>query len=107
MISLTEAAASEIRSALAQKRAQGFGLKVQVVGGGCEGFLYDLLYLEAPDASDDVFESQGVRLFVDRRALRVLDGLTIDHTRTPYGVGFVFKNPSARSQCSCGASFGT
>lgn len=107
MISLTRRAADEIRSALEARGIEGFGLKVQVVGGGCEGFLYDLLFAEAPEPEDEVFESNGVKVFVDRRALAVVKGLTIDHGKTPYGNGFVFDNPSARSRCSCGASFGT
>lgn len=107
MITLTRAAAAEIRSALAQKGIEGYGLRVQVVGGGCEGFLYDLLFCDLPDPEDHVFESEGVRLFVHPRALSAVKGLTIDHDRTAYGTGFVFQNPAARSRCSCGASFST
>jgi iron-sulfur cluster insertion protein len=106
VIQLTPEAAQEIRAALTAKGIQGYGVRVQVVGGGCEGFLYDLLYADAPEAEDQVFESQGIKLFVDARALRVVSGLTIDHQKTEYGPGFVFENPSAKTRCSCGASFG-
>ena len=107
MIHLTKAAASEVRAALTAKGIEGFGLRVQVVGGGCEGFLYDVLYTDLPDPEDEVFESEGVKVFVDRRALPVIDGLTIDHAKTSYGFGFVFNNPVARGRCGCGASFST
>ncbi len=107
MISLTPRAADEVRAALKAKRLDGYGLKLQVVGGGCEGFVYDLLFVDLPDPADQVFESEGLRVFVDPRALPVVDGLTIDHAETSYGEGFVFQNPSAKSRCSCGASFGT
>ena len=105
MISLTPEAALEIKRVLAEKEIRDFGLKVQVVGGGCEGYLYDLLFVDGPEAQDRQFESQGVRLFVDSRAIPALDGTTIDHATTPSGVGFVFVNPRAKSQCVCGASF--
>ena len=105
MVTLTEAAAEQIRAALTDKGISGYGLRVQIVGGGCEGFLYDLLYVDAPDTEDVVFETCGQRVFVDPRSLPALDGLVIDHGQTPYGSGFLFSNPRAKNQCSCGASF--
>ncbi len=105
MISLTPEAALEIKRVQAAKSIEGFGLKVQIVGGGCEGYLYDLLFVDNPEAQDRVFESEGLKLFVDARALPALDGTTIDHAQTPSGTGFVFVNPRAKSQCACGASF--
>jgi iron-sulfur cluster assembly accessory protein len=105
MISLTSEAAAQVQAALGARGLEGFGLKVQVVGGGCEGFLYDLLYVDAPEPQDAVYESSGVRVYVDPRALRAVDGLVIDHRRTRFGEGFTFENPRAASRCSCGASF--
>lgn len=105
MITVTPEAAAQLRQAQVQKRAEGFGLRVQVVGGGCEGFLYDLLFEDAPEDRDHVFESNGQRVFVSPRVLPVINGLIIDHAKTPYGTGFVFTNPSAGSRCGCGASF--
>lgn len=107
MISVTESAAREIRTAQAQKGALDCGLRIQVVGGGCEGFLYDLLFVDGPEPQDEVFESQGIKLFVSSKVLPAVDGTTIDHAPTPYGAGLVFDNPRARGRCSCGASFST
>lgn len=105
MISLTPEAALEIKKVQAAKQIRDFGLKVQVVGGGCAGYLYDLLFVESGSPEDREFESEGVRVFVDPRALAAVDGLTIDHRDTPTGTGFVFVNPRVKSRCACGASF--
>jgi iron-sulfur cluster assembly accessory protein len=105
VVSLTPAAADQVRAAQAENGISGYGLRVQIVGGGCEGFLYDLLYVDAPEADDRVFETEGQRIFVDARSLTVLDGLVIDHGQTPYGAGFLFANPRAQARCGCGASF--
>lgn len=105
MISLTAEAAAQVQAALGARGLQGFGLKVQIVGGGCEGFLYDLLYVDGPEPQDTVYQSSGVPIYVDQRALRAVDGLVIDHRRTRFGEGFTFENPRAASRCSCGASF--
>jgi len=107
VISVTESAAREIRTAQAQKGALDCGLRIQVVGGGCEGFLYDLLFVDGPEPQDQVFESQGIKLFVSSKVLPAVDGTTIDLAPTPHGAGFVFDNPRARGRCSCGASFST
>jgi iron-sulfur cluster assembly accessory protein len=105
VISLTPQAAAEIRAALSEKGIADFGLRVQIVGGGCEGFLYDLLYVDLPDPEDQVFEVDGVKIFVDPRTFPAVTGLLIDHAQTGRGPGFVFTNPRARATCSCGASF--
>jgi iron-sulfur cluster insertion protein len=107
MIRLSQRAASEIRATLRAKGIEGFGLRVQVVGGGCEGFLYDLLFSEQPDPGDHVFQSEGLQVYVAPRSFAAVDGLIIDYGSTGYGEGFVFTNPHARTRCSCGASFGT
>jgi len=106
VISLTPQAALQIKKVQAEQQIEDFGLKLQIVGGGCEGYLYDLLFVQGPEEQDREFESEGVRLFVDSRALAALDGTTIDHAPTPSGTGFVFVNPRASRTCACGASFG-
>ena len=107
MISLSQRAAAEIRAAKRAKGIEGFGLRVQVVGGGCEGFLYDLLFSEQADPDDYVFQSEGLEVYVAPKTFPAVDGLTIDYGATGYGEGFVFTNPRARTRCSCGVSFGT
>ncbi len=107
MISLSHRAAAEIRAAKRAKGIEGFGLRVQVVGGGCEGFLYDLLFSEQADPDDYVFQSEGLEVYVAPKTFATIDGLTIDYGPTGYGEGFVFTNPRARTRCSCGVSFGT
>lgn len=105
MISLTPEAALQIQRVKTEKELADFGLKIQVVGGGCEGYLYDLLFVEDASPSDREFESEGVRLYADQRALAALDGMTIDYGETPTGIGFIFVNPKVKSRCACGASF--
>jgi iron-sulfur cluster assembly accessory protein len=99
-VQLTPAAGAALRRVLLEEGASQFGLRVQVVGGGCSGFSYDLALADHPEAEDEVGESEGVTLFVDKRALPLLRGLTID-----YQDSFVFQNPNARSTCRCGVSF--
>ncbi len=105
MVSLTTRAADALRTLQAREDARGFGVRVQVVAGGCAGYLYDLTLVEAGDSDDQTFQSEGFTVWVDPRAAPVVDGLVIDFGPTPYGEGFLFRNPRARGECGCGASF--
>ena len=68
MINVSTQAASKINELLAEEGKTGSGLRVFVQGGGCSGFQYGLMIEENGGAGDQVYESNGIRLFVDRSA---------------------------------------
>ena len=107
MIHVTEAAAGKITELLTDENRLGAGLRVFVQGGGCSGFQYGLMIDEgeADASSDQVFEVNGVRLFVDPISLRYLNGAEVDFVDNNMGGGFTIKNPNAKSTCGCGSSF--
>ncbi|MCC7350453.1 MAG: iron-sulfur cluster assembly accessory protein [Phycisphaerales bacterium] len=107
-ITLTERAATEIKSIIEQ---QGLPtaetrLRVGVKGGGCSGFSYMLDLTEEPKSDmDEEMESHGVKILVDMKSNLYLNGVEIDFKDEVMGKGFVFKNPNATSTCGCGSSF--
>jgi len=107
MTHVTETAAEKIHELLTEENKTGSGLRVFVQGGGCSGFQYGLMIDEGEgDASaDQVFEVNGVRLFVDPISLRYLKGAEVDFVDNHMGGGFTIKNPNAKSTCGCGSSF--
>jgi len=71
MINVSETAASKITELLSEENKAGSGLRVFVQGGGCSGFQYGLMIEENGQGSgDQVFESHGVRLFIDPISIR-------------------------------------
>ena len=70
MINVSETAATKINELLAEENKTGSGLRVFVQGGGCSGFQYGLMIEESGGDADQVFESNGVRLFVDPVSIR-------------------------------------
>lgn len=107
-VHVTEAAAGKIVQLLAEEKKAEAGLRVFVQGGGCSGFQYGLMIEEGagdPDA-DRVFESSGVKLFVDPISIRYLAGAEVDFVDNLMGGGFTIRNPNARTTCGCGQSFG-
>jgi iron-sulfur cluster assembly accessory protein len=106
-INVTPAAASKISELLAEENKTEAGLRVFVQGGGCSGFQYGLMIDEGEGAgdSDQVIESNGIRLFVDPISVRYLKGAEVDFVDNLTGGGFTIKNPNAKSTCGCGSSF--
>src|SRR5713226_7443100 len=106
MINVSEVAASKINELLTEENKPGSGLRVFVQGGGCSGFQYGLMIEEnGQGASDQVYESNGVKLYVDPISIRYLNGAEVDFVDTITGGGFTIKNPNASSTCGCGQSF--
>ena len=105
IITVTEAAAEKIRELLSEEGKLESGLRVFVQGGGCSGFQYGLMIEESGGVADQLFESNGVRLFVDPVSISYLKGAEVDFVDTITGGGFTIKNPNATSTCGCGQSF--
>ncbi len=107
MINVSTMAASKISELLSEEGKAGSGLRVFVQGGGCSGFQYGLMIEEGdPNAdADQIFESNGVKLFVDPISIRYLEGAEVDFVDNITGGGFTIKNPNAKSTCGCGSSF--
>ena len=105
MINVTQVAASKISEMLAEEQQVQSGLLVFVQGGGCSVFQYGLMIEENPSDSDQVFESNGVKLYVDPVSLSYLKAAEVDGVESVTGGGFTIKNPNAVSTCGCGSSF--
>jgi iron-sulfur cluster assembly protein len=105
-ITVSQTAAGEVQRFMEEQGAtNGAGLRVAVLPGGCSGFQYGLNIEDEAQDDDDIFESNGVRLFVDPFSGQYLDGVEIDYVTTMMGAGFTFKNPNASGGCGCGSSF--
>ncbi len=103
-ITLTPKAAQHIESYL-QKRGKGIGLRLGVRTTGCSGMAYKLEYVDDPDTGDQVYESHGVKIFVDAKSLPYVDGTELDYAREGLNEGFKFSNPNEKASCGCGESF--
>ena len=107
VITVTETAATKISGRMAEENKVEAGLRVFVQGGGCSGFQYGLMIEDGngDPTADQVFESNGVRLYVDPISLRYLSGAQVDFVDNLTGGGFTITNPNAKSTCGCGSSF--
>lgn len=105
LVNLTPLAAQKVNGLLAEKNLKGYGLRVFVSGGGCSGFQYGMAFENTTEDGDFVFDSMGVRVYLDSASAMYLEGATVDYVDSLMGGGFKIENPNAVSTCSCGQSF--
>jgi iron-sulfur cluster assembly protein len=104
MITLSELAANKVKQQL-ERRGKGLGIRVGVKTSGCSGLSYVLEYVDQPKELDDVWESNGVKIYTDPKSLVYLAGLNMDWVRNGLNEGFEFNNPNETARCGCGESF--
>ncbi|MBU0656463.1 MAG: iron-sulfur cluster assembly protein IscA [Gammaproteobacteria bacterium] len=104
MITMTPTAADRVTKFLAN-RGKGVGLRLGVKTTGCSGMAYVMEFVDEVQEGDTVFESQGVKVIVDPKALVYLDGTEVDYAKEGLNEGFKFTNPNESARCGCGESF--
>jgi iron-sulfur cluster assembly accessory protein len=95
MLQLTETAASKVKEIMTQQNPAPAALRVAVVGGGCSGFSYHMAFDNQENSSDNVYEFEGVKVYVDQMSEMYLDGVQIDYIESLEGAGFKFNAVAA------------
>ena len=104
LIKITDQAQKEIQRLLSERENPKLGLRLGISGGGCSGLSYSLDFTEMCDG-DTVMSMSGFSVFLDRKSVVYLSGVTLNHESGLSGKGFVFENPQATNTCGCGESF--
>lgn len=107
MIEITDSAARVIEKQLTRQGKAGGGLRIAIKAGGCSGFAYTFGFDAAAKDNDEIFQgSNGAKVFIDPRSLKLLDGTVLDFDESNLlATSFTLKNPHAKSTCGCGESF--
>ncbi len=105
MFSVTTKAAGEIKKLLVEENIPDGVLRVRVVPGGCSGFSYEMGFDDEIEKSDQIIESDGVKVAIDELSYPYLDGSVLDFNDGLNGTGFGINNPNATGSCGCGQSF--
>lgn len=108
MITLTERAVCELKELITAESKNGAALRVWVAGGGCSGLQYGMaLDDNPPEDGDNIFEQDGIKVYVDGLSLNYMSGSQVDYIEEALGGGFKIENPNAVGSCGCGSSFKT
>jgi len=81
------------------------GIRVSLARKGCENLSYTMNYTDKQEKLDEVVEADGVKVFVDSKAVMYLIGTEMDYVSNDLMQEFVFYNPNTKSSCGCGKSF--
>lgn len=103
-ITLTEAAAKQIRSQIA-KHGSGIGLRIGIKPVGCSGYAYTYELADEVRSDEQRFESHGAALLIAPQSLATLDGACLDFVTEGLKQSFQFDNPNVGNICGCGESF--
>ena len=103
-ITLTDVAADRVKAFL-DNRGKGEGLRLGVKTTGCSGMAYVLEFVDEIEDTDEVFESNGVKIIVDPKSLIYIDGTELDYGKEGLNEGFKFNNPNVKDECGCGESY--
>jgi iron-sulfur cluster assembly protein/iron-sulfur cluster insertion protein len=105
VITVTESAASKVKSLIEAEGDDALALRVAVRPGGCSGFSYEMFF-DGDIAADDIAtDVSGVRVVVDPASADLLKGAILDFKDGLQGAGFAIENPNATRSCGCGQSF--
>ena len=106
LVTVTESAVSQIKRLLDQEgKLATHALRMKVVGGGCSGLQYQLMFDDQAKNGDHEVDADGVRVVVDEKSALYLVGTTLDYIDTLMESGFKISNPNAKDSCGCGQSF--
>lgn len=107
VFSLTPAAGDAVRNILAERKLDGYALRVYVAGGGCCGVNFGMALDNNFRDVDTTFESEGVKVVVDEVSIDYLRDATVDFINDPMrGAGFAVSSPNAKAggSCACGSN---
>lgn len=103
-VHLSEAAAQYLRAQIA-RQPDALAVRLAVEPAGCSGFRYRIDPAGEIRADDFVFESNGVRIVVDRPSAPYLQGTRVNLVREGLARRLRYDNPNVRQSCGCGESF--
>jgi iron-sulfur cluster assembly accessory protein len=104
-ITVTKSAAKFISDISSKQGKKGWGLRLEVIPGGCAGYKYFMGFQEKAAKEDQEMKMSGIKLIVDEESLELLDGSEIDYTDSLEASGLKINNPNATRGCGCGKSF--
>jgi iron-sulfur cluster assembly protein len=104
VVTLTDAAAARMQEIMSDAEKNFIGVRIGVKNGGCAGMEYVMDYATEAGPLDEMVEENGVKVFIDPKAILFLIGTEVDFVKEKLAQRFVFRNPNQTDACGCGES---
>lgn len=102
MLTLTPSAARMARELIAQNNLDdSYALRLYVAGRTCAGLQYGLALDNNPSQTDQILESEGIKVLIDEISWPYLQGVIVDFIDDERGRGFLINNPNEIPSCNC------
>jgi iron-sulfur cluster assembly protein len=105
ILTLTENAIGRAKQLMGSADGRMEALRVKITSTGCSGHAYKIEYAEDKQPGEEVIEQDGVRVYIDPKAIMFILGSEMDYEEDVLQSQFVFNNPNEASRCGCGESF--
>jgi iron-sulfur cluster assembly protein len=93
VVDITLKAVEEIQKIkTANSVPESHGLRVGIKGGGCCGMSYVLGFEEKSGEEDTSYETNGLKVVMDKTSADYLSGAQLDFQENEFGRGFVFNH---------------
>ncbi len=104
-IQITDRAVAQIKELLAKHDKPNAGIRLGTRTYGCSGMGYTIDLCEEASTEEELIETAGVKLYVEKASLPYIAGTVMDYEDTKFSTGFTFSNPNETGRCGCGESF--
>ncbi len=95
ILTITPTAAERIKSIMTSKGMGDYSLKFGIVSAGCATYVYDMDFEKKPTKDEIVIEEEGVKVFIAKKSLPLIEGCRIDYIES--AGGFKIENPNTKS----------
>ena len=102
-LSMTPAAQAHVRRQLEIEGSTALYLGIKE--SGCNGYMYELSYVENEPANATTCAFEDVTVYISRENWNLVIGTEIDYVTEGLNSSLKFNNPNAETLCGCGESF--
>ena len=97
-VQITKKAAEQIKRIMLEKSLPAsYGLRIGVEGGGCGRPAKNILGFDIRKEPDMAYSIRDINVYLDKRQIMFLLGMTIDYYRDEKEEGFIFINNKSNS----------
>ena len=99
-LTITDKAFLEAKNIMRNKNIpEGYGLRIGIRGAGCAGTSY-LLGFDKEKMNDLTYEIEGIPIYIEKKHLMYIIGMTLDFVETNDAKGFSFLKPEEKAKVS-------
>jgi iron-sulfur cluster insertion protein len=95
LVTVTDRAASELKTLLAKEEKTDCMIRIYFAGAGCSGPQFAPALDMVKNEDDITANSNGINLVYSKDIADELKDYQLDYIETPYGAGFTVRNPNA------------